>query len=394
MARKKKQPELTRAQQLTAVAESMQHWEPAHTVLTDVVAQPTPFPQFNVASGVGGWPLQRPCLIHGPSNHGKTQFLHGVGKAFLEAGHFYNLVDAEMTTPQAWLQQLMNQWAKSPGFRALRPRSYEQTCDAVRSAADALATARSKGQLPEDVTMFFGIDSIRKLNPERLMDKIADKGATGKKGSSIDGAGGRAAQYKAALNAQWLDELVPLLYHANAAMAFIGREAANTEIKGPYDRTWKLTGGGALFFDSSLVIRVVLAGQVYKGSKENRRMIGERHRLEIHKTKIANKDNKIVMSYYHTSNGALHPAGFDRGRDVLEMALATGVIEKKGTRYWEAENGEFLPDTEVGAAVHLATEHALRERIEAMSLDTFVPHEEDADQDTDDSDIVTTAGAQ
>ena len=389
MARRKKKPD--RISALEAVSKTMEHWQPAHTVLTDVVAQPTIFPQFNVASGVGGWPLQRPCLIHGPSSHGKTVFLHGLGKSFLQAGHFYNLVDAEMTTPDRWVRQLMASWADSPGFNALRPKSYEQAVDAVRSAAEALAEAREKELLPEETTMLFGIDSIRKLNPDRLMKKIASKGADHKDGS-IDGAGGRAAQYKAALNAQWLDELVPLLHHANCALAFIGREAENTEgMGGKFDRKWKLTGGKSLFFDSSLVIRVVLGENLMKGSKENARMVGQRHRLEIHKTKITNKENKVVLSHFHTSNGALIPAGFDRGRDVLEMAVEAGTITKKGKKFYRSDTGECLPDTWVGAATELYENESLCNEIEEMSRLEFSPVEESIEDPPEGPDIVVQA---
>lgn len=384
MGRKKKVPDRMAA--LAAVSQKFKHWAPAHTVLSNVVAQPTIFPQFNVATQVGGWPLQRPCLIHGPSSHGKTSFLHGLGSSFLRAGHFYCLVDAEMTTPAVWLQQLMQQWSTAPGFQALRPKSYEQTCDAVRSAAEVMAEARLKQELPDDVTMLFGIDSIRKLVPERLMEKIAKHGADHKKGS-IDGAGGRAAQYKAALNAQWLDELVPLLHHANCAMAFIGREAENTERMGPFDKTWKLTGGKALYFDSSLVVRVVLNGITKKGDA----MAGERHRLEIHKTKVSAKENRVVVSHFHTSNGSHLPIGFDRGRDVLEMGVESGVIEKKGAKYVIADTGECLPDTEAEAAAYLLRTDDAREHVEALCQSAFVPMEIDMPADTASEGIVTEA---
>jgi RecA/RadA recombinase len=374
-AKSKKKP-VTRLEQLTAVAEQMPGWEPAHKVLTNVLSVPTIFPQFNVATGVNGWPLQRICLIHGPSNMGKTSFLHGLGLSFLQAGHFYNLVDAEFTTPEAWLVQLMHQWSKSPAFRALRPKSYESTVNTVRAALELLADSREHGHLPLDTTMLIGVDSIRKLNPERLMEMIAKEGAEGKKGS-IDGMSGRAAQYKAALNAQWMDELTPLLYHANASMAFIGRESANPDKKRPFDRSWKLTGGTALYFDSSLVNRIVRAGWVKHGDK----IIGERHLVEIHKTKVAGKEGKIISSFFHTSNGVDREPGFNRARDVLDMAVQAKTVRKKGSKYLWTSTGEEFPDGEANAVAHLHANLPTLAELERETLESFVPLEHDAPDD-------------
>jgi RecA/RadA recombinase len=202
------------------VAGRLTTWRPATEVLTRVEAQPTIFVQLDEATRVGGWPIQRFGLIHGPSNGGKTALCVGLGKSFLQAGGFFAFIDAEMTTPADWLQKLMGEYASSPGFVAARPRNYEAAVDGVREFAETIANARAAGELPEESTGLIVVDSIRKLVPERLLAKIMKHGAEGDKGS-IDGAGGRAGQMRAAINAQWLDELVPLLYHTRCAMIFV-----------------------------------------------------------------------------------------------------------------------------------------------------------------------------
>jgi hypothetical protein len=71
--------------------------------------------------------------------------------------------------------------------------------------------------------------------------------------------------------------------------------------------------------------------------------VGERHRARIWKTKVGGKDDKHTDAYFHTSNGVQTPEGFDRARDVLELAIASGLVEQAGAWYrWRDRkwNGE------------------------------------------------------
>jgi len=106
-------------------------------------------------------------------------------------------------------------------------------------------------------------------------------------------------------------------------MIFISREYENPEA-GMFDRKWKIGGGRDLEFDSSLICRVSRAGWVKRGEQ----IIGERHRVEIHKSKVAGKDDKTSVCYFHTSNGQVIAEGFDRARDIIEAAVATGIVEQ------------------------------------------------------------------
>ena len=330
---------------LGAVAQRMKDWQPASEALTSVRSVETIFPQFNAATGIGGYPLQRVCIVHGPSTQGKTSFVHGIGMSFLQMQHYYGFIDAEFTTTDEWVTTLMKKLAKSPGFLAMRPKTYEQTVDAVREMVEGIAKAVSDGDLPSDTSAFLAVDSIRKLVPKRLREILEKEGADeSKKSGGIDGMSGRAGQYKASLNAAWLDELGPLLYHTNTTMALIGREAQKQK-ENKYDVDWKLTGGGALTFDSSLSIRMTRTW-VKKGDEE----IGERIRGRIYKSKIAGKEGKVTDFFFHTSNGRFTPAGFDRPRDIFEMARQTGVVTQKGTWFtneltgdsWQGENAAIL----------------------------------------------------
>lgn len=331
MARRSKDASRDRFSAMEKVAARMKGWKPAREVLERVTAQPTIFPQVDCALRTGGWPLKRFALIHGPSGHGKTSFVLGLGLSFLRAGHFFGYIDAEMTTPEDWLQDLMANAFDHPGFLGKRPRSYEDTVKAVREFATTISDARKAGEIADDVTALLVVDSLRKLVPEKLLDKLLEDD------TGIDGAKGRGAMMKAALNSQWMDELTPLLYHNNISMIVIGREYDNADTS-QWAPSFKLGGGQAIFFDSSVVARVQRASWLRKGSGEKAKIVGECHRVRIHKTKVGGKEDKVVDAFFHTSNGVMVPAGFWRGWDVLQMATDAGLIDKKGSNFELAEH--------------------------------------------------------
>lgn len=321
-----------RLKALGAVSKKFGKWRPARDVLVRVQAVPTIFPWFDMATRVGGLPLSRFGLVHGPSNNGKTMFTNGLGMSFLARDHFFGLVDAERTTPITWLEQLMGAYADHPGFCALRPSTYEETVDETRRFLTEIGEARERGDIPKETTGLIVVDSIRKLVPENILAKILKEGAEGERGS-IDGMGGRAAQIKAALNAAWLDEVTMLLEQTNTAMIAIARETEDVNASAndrKYGNDFKVTGGKALIFDSSLVVRVTRPGWNYVGSKEDRETVGEKHQVRIWKTKVGGKEDRHTDSYFNSSNGKLVPEGFDRARDLVELAEVLDVTKSSG----------------------------------------------------------------
>lgn len=323
----------SRLDQLAKVAGKFEHWLPATEVLTHVEAQPTIFAQLNRATRVGGWPNRRIAIVHGPSNEGKTLMALGLGQSYLLGGNFFFHVDAEFTTPADWIAKLMGEQAQSPAFRALRPKTYEQTAKAVREIPEVMQAAKDAGELVPEVSGLVVVDSLQKLVSERLLKKIeADEGG-------IDGADGRAAMMRAALNSQWMNELVPLAFHANLSIVLIVRENEKAKAH-PWDEDFKVLGGKAVYFDSSLAVRVVRAGWVKEGSGAEAEIIGERHHVRVRKTKVGEKDDKGSDCYFHTSNGKAAPFGFDRARDVFELATELKIVEQSGA--WFSLDGERI----------------------------------------------------
>lgn len=327
-----------RGKSLGEVAKLFDSFRPAREVLRRVRAVPTRFCQFDHATGVGGLPVERFMLVHGPSNEGKTAFVLGLIASFLDLDHFADLVDAERTTPIEWAETLMSGREDHPLFFAARPDTYEATVEHVRKFLTGVKKARDAGKVPDDTTALVVVDSIRKLVPEGIFKRIAGEAKNAKGAKGIDGMGGRAAQIKAAMNAQWMDELVPLLEETRTAFIAIARETDDPDAD-VWDkrggRDYKVGGGKAIYYDSSLVMRVSRARFVTKGGGEDdeaaKTVYGERHRVVITKTKVAGKEGRQTTGHFHTSNGLLVPKGFDRARDVVELGVELGVIQRKGS---------------------------------------------------------------
>jgi len=343
--RKRTAESKARYQGIEQAAKAFDAFRPARDVLSVVRAVPTCLVQFDHATKVGGLPIERFGLIHGPSAEGKTYFSLGLLKSFLSLNHFAMLIDAERTTPITWARSIMGPLADHPYFFAMRPHSYEDTVEAVRLFLINVKRQRDAGNVPPDTSGLIICDSIRKLVPEGMLKKLfGEVYETANprrrkqldRGKGIDGMGGRAAQIKAAMNSQWMDELTPLLEETKTAFLPIARETEDPDadaMSKMLGRGFKVGGGKALYYDASLVVRVERASYVQDGGDDdgrNKKVFGERHSLTIRKTKVSGQEDKQTVGYFHTSNGVLVPEGFDRARDVLELATKFGVVEQNG----------------------------------------------------------------
>ncbi len=124
------------------------------------------------------------------------------------------------TSPEDWLRKLLGEQFGNPAFLAQRPTSYEQAVNAVRELVKAVGEGKKKGELSQNTSALVVVDSIRKLVPEDFLAKIRLHGADGKKGS-VDGSQGRGGQLKAKMNAEWLDELIPMLYETGTGLCLM-----------------------------------------------------------------------------------------------------------------------------------------------------------------------------
>jgi|ERR1019366_3774349 RecA/RadA recombinase len=319
------------------IASRTKGFRQAREVLHKVRAVPTIFPDVDFKIRVGGWPIDRVGMVHGPSGEGKTTFAHGLGLSFLRRGHMYALIDAECTTPHPWLQALLGQYANDPRFIASRPDCYEQGVDDVSKIAYGVAEARDKKKIPEDTTCLFVVDSIGKLVPKDIQEKIRKFAAESKDGS-IDGYRGAAGMIRAAMNKAWLDQLIPLMNKTGCAMLFVARETVDRDASAmarKFGSDWKTTGGSHLYFDASLDVRVDRAVMIHEQPDDYKSpVVGERHQVSIHKTKVSARQDVVEKTFFNTSNGLWRPVGFDFARDLLELGRDLDVVQGTGWLSW------------------------------------------------------------
>lgn len=336
---------------MAKVAGAFQSFRPAAEVVRRVEGVPTIFVDLDRMLGCGGLPTSRVIVVHGPANAGKTALTLGLGLSFLRRDHFFGLADLERTTPTDWLQGLYGEAFSHPGFVALDgDGTFENVRDGHRDFFDKVAEGRRRGDLPPETRAVTLVDSIKKLMPKKLWEELdkavaADaseakgQGRRNKKPKGVDGAGGRAGQIKAAYLSAWFDELAPLLATTLGTVVMIARESVTEEQVGQFTReVITLGGGNATNFESSATLRVT-AHPIYEEVGKEKQYVGERHVLQLRKTKVAAKDERMPEAVFHTSNGALCPAGFDPARDLLACALELGVV-KIGGSYYNCENVE------------------------------------------------------
>jgi RecA/RadA recombinase len=342
MARKrlltKRAADESRMENLMAVAAAFQGFRPAHQVLERVQAVPTVMIQYDHATRVGGHPTKRISLIHGPSGEGKTYATLALVRSFLRVDNPALFIDAERTLEEAFARMVLGDAYEHPLFHPHIPSTYEDTVRQVRVWCNTVKKLRDAGKLAKNACGLVVVDSIRKLVPEDQWNKITK---LAKKEGDKDKVRDRSAQIKAMMNAAWCDELIPLLEQTGCTMVIIAREAddPNADIRAKMaGYGYKVGGGAALYYDASLDIRIERASFVSKenldkqGNKTKPTIYGERHRVTIKKSKIAGKEDRVTVCYFHTSNGILVSPGLDAARDVLELAKRFEIVRAPGAK--------------------------------------------------------------
>jgi RecA/RadA recombinase len=326
---------------LHKIGDRSSRWQRPEKVFTNVQAVPSIFPAVDVAIGVGGIPLERFILVHGPRGGGKSQIGIGLGLSFVQAKRPFGLLEPEMTTTDEWLTELMGEGAHSAHFVGSRPESYEEAVDNTRE----FCNAHNGGIIV--------CDSIAKLVPKGLLDSIMKEGAAEKDG--IDGMSGAAGRAIAALNAQWCRELTGLLNRTKCTFIAITREREAMARYGGRGPTYKVGGGTDLQYEATLQFRVK-KGFPFE-YKENGKVIGGRFEVQVLKTKLVDSTVEATDAFFHVSNGFGGVAvGFDRIRDVWELSKMLGAVKRfkrKGSSGFETWDGEVLAqkdeDSVIGA---------------------------------------------
>jgi recombination protein RecA len=242
------------------------------------------------ALGVGGYPRGRIVEVFGPESSGKTTLtLHAITQAqatggtcaFIDAEHAFDL-----------------RYARSIGIDLSRLLVSQPDCGEQGLEIAEMLTRSGAVDLVV-------IDSVAALVPK----------------AEIEGDMGDAHMgLQARLMSQALRKLTAIAHKTNTTIIFINQ--LRQKIGVVFGNPETTTGGNALKFYASVRLDVRRVGKISVG--EN--VVGNRTRVKVVK-------NKVAPPFTEAEFDIRWGTGIDAGADLVEVALASGVLEKSGTHF-------------------------------------------------------------
>jgi recombination protein RecA len=284
----------------------------------DVPAIATGSPSLDRALGCGGYPRGRVVEVFGPESSGKTTLtLHAIAEA-QRAGGVAAFIDAEHALDVHYAKALgvdINQLLVS------QPDTGEQ-------ALDILETLVRSGAVDLIV-----VDSVAALVPK----------------AEIEGEmGDQHMGLQARLMSQALRKLTGITHRTDTTIMFINQ--LRMKIGVMFGSPETTTGGHALKYYASVRLDIRRIGPVKSGEE----VCGNRTRVKVVK-------NKLAPPFQIAEFDILYGTGIDAMADLLDMAVAQGVIEKRGA--YLALDGETLAQGREKARDLLLADPALRDRL-------------------------------
>ena len=252
---------------------------------------PSGSPRLDIAIGAGGLPRGRIVEVFGPESSGKTTLaLHALAEAQRRGG-LCAFVDAEH--------------ALDPGYAA---KLGVQVADLLISQPD---TGEQALEITDILTRSGGIallviDSVAALIPKAELE--GDMGDT-------------HVGLQARLMSQALRKLTGIVARTGTIVLFINQ--IRQKIGVTFGNGEVTTGGNALKFYSSLRLEIRRIGAIKRGDE----MVGARTRIKVVKNKIAPPFRQAEVDIYYGT-------GISAAADLLEMALITGQIGRRGNHYY------------------------------------------------------------
>src|SRR3954470_20163459 len=254
---------------------------------TDVRVIPSGALAIDDALGVGGYPRGRIVEIYGPESSGKTTLtLHALREA-QRGGGVAAFIDAEHAFDVNYARSLGVDVDK---LLVSQPDSGEQALEIVEMLTRSGAV---------DVVV---IDSVAALTPK----------------AEIEGEMGDAHMgLQARLMSQALRKLTAVTHKTDTTLMFINQ--LRQKIGVVFGNPETTTGGNALKFYASVRLDVRRIGPVKVGEDA----IGNRTRVKVVK-------NKCAPPFQEAEFEIRWGKGIDSASDLLDLAVARGVIDKSG----------------------------------------------------------------
>jgi recombination protein RecA len=284
---------------------------------------PTGALSLDIALGGVGIPRGRVTELFGPESSGKTTLaLHIIANA-QKAGGVAAFIDAEHALDTTWAKRL---GVDVSSLLVSQPDTGEQALD----IAEMLIASNSV-----DVIV---IDSVAALTPKAELE--------GEMGDSHMGL-------QARLMSQAMRKLTGIINKSKTALVFINQ--IRMKIGVMFGNPETTTGGKALKFYSS--VRVDL--RRLNTLKDNTGAIGSRVKARVVK-------NKIAPPFRETEFDIMFDSGISYEGDLLDLAMASGVVEKSGA--WINYGSGRLGQGRENAKKYLVDNPELRDEIKAKIL--------------------------
>ncbi len=252
---------------------------------------------LDLALGIGGIPRGRIVEIYGPESSGKTTLaLHVIAEAQKKGG-LAAFIDAEHALDVHYARKL---GVKVDDLLISQPDYGEQALE----IAEILVRSNAI-----DVIV---IDSVAALVPKAEID--------GEMGDPHVGL-------QARLMSQALRKLTAAISKSQTSVIFINQ--IRMKIGVMYGSPETTTGGNALKFYATMRLEIRRVGPIKEGQEE----IGNRTRVKVVK-------NKIAPPFRQVEFDVIYGRGISREGDVLDLAVASNIVERSGT--WYSYNGERL----------------------------------------------------
>ncbi|MFP2925714.1 recombinase RecA [Pyxidicoccus sp. 3LG] len=242
------------------------------------------------ALGVGGYPRGRVMEVFGNESSGKTTLtLHAIAQV-QAAGGVAAFIDAEHALDVSYARKL---GVRVEELLVSQPDTGEQALEItehlVRSGAVDLIV----------------VDSVAALVPK----------------AEIEGEMGDAHMgVQARLMSQALRKLTGAVSRSGTCIIFINQ--IRMKIGVMFGNPETTTGGNALKFYSSVRMEIRRTGNL----KEGEAVVGSRARVKVVK-------NKVAPPFQEAEFDLLYGVGIHRAGEVLDLGVATGLIEKSGSHF-------------------------------------------------------------